>query len=238
MIYSPSCESTNDLIKECAKTFGLDTPLMLYTFHQKSGRGQRGTHWFSQPGKNLAMTIGLDEAHLKSINPVAMNKCITLAVRKALENMINEEVLVKWPNDLLCNGIKVCGMLMESVVGSNGVKTMYTGIGINVNQTLFPTDFQAGSLKTFGKKEYEIVEVLKEVISNIALYINDINVKKISDEFNTCLWKYNEKVVLVLADGTEVSGQLIGVDAEGKIELQTDAEPHNSWHHGEARLKR
>lgn len=167
-----------------------------------------------------------------------MNKCITLATRKALEDILDEEVLVKWPNDLLCNGIKVCGMLMESVIGSNGVKTLFTGIGINVNQTLFPTDFQAGSLKTFGKKEYELFEVLKQVISSISNYMNNINLSNMNEEFNSHLWRYNERVSLTLADGTELSGQLIGVDAEGKIEVKTDSEPYKSWHHGEARLKR
>ena len=129
-------ESTNDDALAAAKSgaahgsvFGAET--------QTRGRGRRGSEWVSAPGAGLWFSVLLRprlDAELVS----GLSLCAGLAVRAAVAQLVSAPVLVKWPNDVLAGGRKVCGILVESQVTGPSITSVIVGIGINVTQTAFP----------------------------------------------------------------------------------------------------
>jgi BirA family transcriptional regulator, biotin operon repressor / biotin---[acetyl-CoA-carboxylase] ligase len=129
-------QSTNDDALAAAKAgaahgsvFGAET--------QTRGRGRRGSQWVSAPGAGLWFSVLLRpqlDAELVS----GLSLCAGLAVRAAVAQRVSAAVLVKWPNDVLAGGRKVCGILVESQVAGPNISSVIVGIGINVTQTAFP----------------------------------------------------------------------------------------------------
>ncbi|HEX2871193.1 MAG TPA: biotin--[acetyl-CoA-carboxylase] ligase [Polyangiaceae bacterium] len=129
-------QSTNDDALAAGKAgaahgsvFGAET--------QTRGRGRRGSEWVSTPGEGLWISLLLRpqlEAELVS----GLSLCAGLAVRTAVAQRVTAPVLVKWPNDVLAGGRKVCGILVESQVAGPNISSVIVGIGINVTQAAFP----------------------------------------------------------------------------------------------------
>lgn len=129
-------QSTNDDALAAAKSgaahgavFGAET--------QTRGRGRRGSEWVSAPGAGLWFSVLL-RPELSAELVSGLSLCAGLAVRAAVAQRVSAPVLVKWPNDVLAGGRKVCGILVESQVAGPSVNSVVVGIGVNVAQTAFP----------------------------------------------------------------------------------------------------
>jgi BirA family biotin operon repressor/biotin-[acetyl-CoA-carboxylase] ligase len=108
---------------------------------QSAGRGRMNRQWVGETGKNLLFSIVVmpDFSHEKiSLLPFAGS----LAVSDAIESVTGLSTTCKWPNDVLINNKKVCGMLLETATGAPVIEKVILGIGINVNQEQFPEDLQ------------------------------------------------------------------------------------------------
>lgn len=215
-----------------------NVPVGLYTFQQNAGKGQANHTWESKPGLNLAFSLLLPLP--ENINPVLCNMAVTLGVRQAIENLQPEPVLIKWPNDLLISDIKICGLLIGIQSLPKKGRYLDAGIGINVNQTDWDPGLKAAGMRTFINNDFNLLDVLHEVIICIMHYFNDLNIFKtntILDTFNSYLWKKGEIVSLTRANHTGTSMRFEGVDAEGRALFQTDG-GSVAFHHGEVRLLR
>jgi BirA family transcriptional regulator, biotin operon repressor / biotin---[acetyl-CoA-carboxylase] ligase len=130
--YVPSCPSTNTLLREIADHG--TTGAALATDDQTGGRGRLGRQWLSEPGRDLAFSVLLRPR----LDP-ARGHLLALATGVAVAEVLEEElglsgqVSLKWPNDVLLGGKKVCGILMEASAGAEGLLWAVAGIGINVN---------------------------------------------------------------------------------------------------------
>ena len=130
--YLPSCASTNTLLKERADHG--PTGAALVTDDQTGGRGRLGRHWLTEPGRDLAFSVLLRPR----LEP-ARGHLLALATGVAVAEVLEEElglrgqVSLKWPNDVLLGGKKVCGILLEASAGVEGLLWAVAGIGINVN---------------------------------------------------------------------------------------------------------
>jgi BirA family transcriptional regulator, biotin operon repressor / biotin---[acetyl-CoA-carboxylase] ligase len=129
-------QSTNDDALAAAKggaahgaVFGAET--------QTRGRGRRGSEWVSTPGEGLWFSVLL-RPQLDAERVSGLSLCAGLAVRAAVARRVSLPVLVKWPNDVLAGGRKVCGILVESQVAGPSINSVIVGIGINVTQSAFP----------------------------------------------------------------------------------------------------
>lgn len=105
--------------------------------HQTGGRGSRGRHWWDAPGESLLLSVllrpAIPTAHAPQLSLVA-----GLAVTDSLA-ALNVRGRIRWPNDVLVGGRKICGVLPEAVSRGDGrVEHVILGIGVNVNQTEFP----------------------------------------------------------------------------------------------------
>jgi BirA family transcriptional regulator, biotin operon repressor / biotin---[acetyl-CoA-carboxylase] ligase len=134
-------QSTNDDALTAAKAgaahgsvFGAET--------QTRGRGRRGSEWVSTPGEGLWVSVLL-RPQLDAERVSGLSLCAGLAVRAAVAQRVSAPVLVKWPNDVLAGGRKICGILVESQVAGPNISSVIVGIGINVTQTAFPAPLSA-----------------------------------------------------------------------------------------------
>lgn len=136
-------DSTNAECLRLAKN-GDEGNLWVTSKVQNSGRGRRGREWMSESGNLFASLLLINVADLR--NQATLPLAVAVAVHRAIEAEIQADVRglqIKWPNDLLLNGKKLCGILIEVEKLANGTNALAIGVGVNVstapNIALYPT---------------------------------------------------------------------------------------------------
>ncbi len=170
----PVIDSTNDLLKAEAEDSISDEGDIIIAEHQTAGRGRIDRQWESPPGKSLLLSILL-KPEIPSEKLQLAGLMISLGVLDGLNDYLEcESIRLKWPNDLIAGGRKLCGILSDAGVDKTGRNFVVAGIGINVNQT--PTDFTeplqdtATSLYIMTGNQHSRSAVLKLVIARIDEY--------------------------------------------------------------------
>lgn len=131
--YQPVLPSTNDALKT-RESDDFVHGMCLVTGHQTAGRGQHRREWKTTPGENLTFSLGLKPP--ARLNVHNLLHVAGLSVAKALDET-GLHPSIKWPNDVLVNGRKICGILTEATYQGNKLRRYIIGTGINVNQTEF-----------------------------------------------------------------------------------------------------
>lgn len=128
-----SIDSTNEYAKRIAKD--VNENVLIIANNQTNGRGTHGRNWFSEEGKNILMSFLIkDIKDYKSIDGITIK--IGKIIHEILSSKFDLNFEIKLPNDILCNGKKICGILCESSIVNNKVNYLIIGIGINVNQVV------------------------------------------------------------------------------------------------------
>jgi BirA family biotin operon repressor/biotin-[acetyl-CoA-carboxylase] ligase len=132
LIYSPTLDSTNTLAMNLIRPPHGGQPAaegtVVLTDHQPGGRGRQGRHWKSLPGQQILLSIIVYPPF--PITYLVM--CTALAVREAIAQTTTLTPAIKWPNDVLLAGKKVCGILIETTSSPEGRWCAVVGIGVNV----------------------------------------------------------------------------------------------------------
>lgn len=155
--------STNQWLKDQLRNGNLPTGTVVRALHQTSGRGQIGTSWQDEPGKNLLMS-----AYFKPINGdiqqvYFLNMSICLAVAELCERTLDRKVMIKWPNDIFVGQKKLAGILVENGLSSRWESCIF-GIGCNVNQVHFSPNFSACSLKSISGSDYSLYTLTAKLL--------------------------------------------------------------------------
>jgi len=163
--YFPSLTSTMEVARELAREGAADGTVVIAD-KQTAGRGRLSRTWLSPEG-NLAMSIILKPS-LNSLPQLTM--IASLAVVRAIRKVTGLETQIKWPNDVLIKGKKVCGILIESEVKSDRVNFTIVGIGVNIN--LNPSAFPeisaiATSLSSELGREISKAELVNALLSEL-----------------------------------------------------------------------
>lgn len=166
--------STNDLAWEYAKS-GKEEGVAILAEQQSKGRGRQGNLWYAPRASSILMSVLLRPPAIT--NAISLTVGAALAVCRASESTTKVRCKVKWPNDVLIDGKKLAGILVESRSYSKSLPVYVVGIGINVNLSRpgFPKDLRdtATSLRTATKKMWDrnpiVVALLKELDQNYAL---------------------------------------------------------------------
>lgn len=167
---------------------------------------------------------------------IQMNKAIALALCVSIEKLTETETKIKWPNDILIFGSKTAGILIETIKTKSKLYLL-AGVGVNVNQEKWKGDFQATSLRNETDHNWELIEVLREIVSNISHYIIDIK-DKIMPEFNSRIWKLNDWVLLTMDGKADFRAKILGIDDSGRLLFEDNAQKVNKKHHGEVRISK
>lgn len=235
LIHLDTVDSTNDYLKRAL----LDRPdLPEYTVitarEQSAGRGQRGHRWDARPGENLTLTLLLRPATLLEDGGSLfdLNILTALAVRETLIDHLGlpDAIKVKWPNDILVEGRKICGILIENSFLADRLDASIIGIGINVLQEHFGTGYPipptsvARELRRSGLPPLSgtdwhdpLVEALVERITQLRA----LDRTHLREMYHSHLYHYRETARFARMDGTIYPGRIEEVLPDGRL-LVTD----------------
>ena len=227
-------DSTNLFAQEMLLSGTIQHGTVIFAKNQRKGRGQRGNTWHSQEGLNLTFSIGLFPRKLNIKRQFELNQFISLAICDYLTATGLNEVHVKWPNDILVNGNKIAGILLENSIRGEMVHAVIAGIGLNVNQELFEGTYkiEPTSIKLVSGKNLNLMEALENLLVFIMQRYNQLmenNTTILRNEYESRLYKLNESCVLT---SSEISwhGIIRGIDDEGRLKIEDpdgDIIPHS-----------
>lgn len=230
-----SLPSTNSELIEMSKK-NAKSWTVVYTFRQSQGKGYAGNQWTSEPDKNIALSV-LIKSSLSYEELICFNQWLCYSVANYL-SQFSKEVYVKWPNDIIIQNKKVCGILIETHKSENELNII-SGIGINVNQTNFQNLEKAGSLKTQTRKEYDLKEILSGLLTELKNNYEWVETKdweKIKNLYNQRLFRANQ-ISIFQKDQKEFQGIIRGVDKFGQLMVETSDGETYFFKHKEIELK-
>lgn len=224
VFYYLSCDSTNrraqQLLQEDEATHGA----LVYTDHQTAGRGQQGSDWEAAPSQNLTVSLIL----LPDL-PVEQQHWLTivasLSVHDAINFWLSSPPTIKWPNDILCESSKICGILIQNNLKGRKIHSSVIGIGLNINQTKFATS-GATSLALLTGQRWDRQEVLTQWAECAEQRLDQLAQQDFSGLENDYLsrlhWR-GERHLFEDARG-QFYATIVGTDARGRLAVKTEAE--------------
>lgn len=165
----PMLDSTNEYGKKLGMTQKVHGTVIVAD-GQSSGKGRRGRVWESPAGENLYMSLCV-EPEFPAECAAGLTLVMALAVSEAVREVTGLEAGIKWPNDLVSRGRKICGILTE-LCFRDGIAVVIIGVGINVNSTKFPETLAqtASSLRLETGKEICREQLLAAVLDKFEAF--------------------------------------------------------------------
>lgn len=160
VVHLPVVDSTNAYCAMLAASGNTPEGTVVWADEQVQGRGQRGRIWQSNQGENLLVSYLLLPTFLKAHEQFDLSRAVALGVCWAVSEFVDAEVRIKWPNDILVNGQKVAGILIENGLRGSFLSYSVCGIGLNVNQTEFDGLPNATSLAVVSQRPLGRAHVL------------------------------------------------------------------------------
>lgn len=224
LIYCKEVDSTNNLAKRLAED-GAPHGALAVAESQQNGKGRRGRSWISPPGTGIWMSIVMRPDFIPA-KASALTLVAALAVQRAIAEMLEVESFIKWPNDIVVDGRKICGILTEMNSDMDGIHYIITGIGINVNQDSFPEELEktATSLKIQTRREVRRAKLIGEVLKWMEVYYN-IFIR--TEDMSLLIREYNQvmvnrgREVTVLEPKGRWTGIAQGINQEGELLVET-----------------
>jgi BirA family biotin operon repressor/biotin-[acetyl-CoA-carboxylase] ligase len=223
--------STNDFLKELANHQETENFTVVSAESQTMGRGQMGTTWTSEKGKNLMMSVLIKECLSEISEIYNLNIAVALAVIAALEKYDIPQLSIKWPNDIMAGNKKIGGILIENIIKSDGKIISIAGIGLNVNQLDFSQLPKASSLSLVMGRFFDREELLSRITANIQSHVNFIA------EHSDILWQgYLLKLFKIGlpmpfedVNGIRFMAVIENVARDGKLELLLEDDTRKSF---------
>ncbi len=220
LVFHSETGSTNLDAKELAES-GEASGAVVVADMQTAGRGRRGRGWVSPAGKDIYMTIML-RPQCRPEKASALTLVMALAVLEAVSELIPQPCGIKWPNDIVVNGKKVCGILTEMSAELDGIHYVVIGAGINVNQETLAEEISgmATSLCIESGQRSDRAKLVARVLYFFEKYYA---VFEKSWDFSGLVDKYNQflvnrgREVRVLDPKGAYDGTAIGINEQGEL---------------------
>lgn len=227
----PSLSSTNSYLLEQPVVVG--KAKICLTESQLSGRGRRGNSWRSADNKNITLSLswGFD-AWPDTVTGLGLAAGLVVAERLNRDFQIG--VGIKWPNDLLINGDKLAGILIEVSANSSGQCNVVIGIGLNVHQPDWSKQLDLASdvassyrwtdLRSYGVHEDRnilVATIIDEWLKMLTLF-EVVGFGIFVERWNQLSCHTNMEVVLIDRDGQDLSGRMLGVTELGELLIETE----------------
>lgn len=161
IVYFKEIDSTNRYAKKLAAEGAAHGTLVLADT-QTAGRGRRGRGWISPAGESIAMSLIL-RPNVPPAQVASLSLLTALAVANAIRRVTGLDARIKWPNDIVSEGRKVCGMLLEMDATQEKVASVVAGVGINVHQTQFDSEIahSASSLDLLASRRISRADIVR-----------------------------------------------------------------------------
>ncbi|NCO62865.1 MAG: biotin--[acetyl-CoA-carboxylase] ligase [Flavobacteriales bacterium] len=215
-------DSTNSYLRTLSNNQVLVDYTVVFADYQTQGRGQMGTIWSSESSKNLTVSVFKDVSKLFLVHPFYISMATSLAIIKTLHSFSTPKLSVKWPNDILSEDKKICGVLIENVIKQNRFKASIIGVGLNVNQTNFEDLPKATSLKLLTGTTFSLDEVLHTMIKFLKYYFMILRKEEyffLKQEYESYLFRKNKPSTFKDAEGSVFSGIIKGISNAGNLRV-------------------
>lgn len=225
IVYFDETDSTNTRAIEFAQK---DYPngTLVVAEKQTAGKGRRGRTWETLEGNGIFMSLML-KPYIKPNNASMLTLVAALSVAKAIADVTGEQAYIKWPNDIVMNGKKVCGILTEMSAQFDYINHLVIGIGINVHNKDFPEEIanMASSLmmECDGRRFHraDIIEKTLEYFEEYyEIFTKTENLEALVGEYNSILVNMHESVK-VLDPKEPFEGKAMGITKNGELIVDT-----------------
>lgn len=209
-------DSTNNYLKNSYQL--LNNFTFVTADYQSKGRGRNERVWESEKGKNLMFSMLIKDSNLLE-NSAHLSIMIAVIISDLLEKYGLNNVSIKWPNDILINDKKVCGILLEGQLPNYVV----IGVGLNVNQKAFPDNLRrpATSLIKELKKEIPIKELEDRLFPYIIDNLTSLERSDYLSYFNNHNHLLNKRVKVNISEQTFI-GEVVGIDDYFNVQILCD----------------
>ena len=216
-------DSTNDVAMDSARQRNADG-LVVLAESQRSGRGRHGRTWQSRPGDSALLSALLLTGEGSPLSHEALTIAAGLAVAEGIDAACEIPCSVKWPNDVLLEGRKVAGVLVETRP-HRSAQAIVVGIGINVNSS--PPDglvFPATDLASHAGESVDRIEVVRSVLRRLDAWVAQLadgRTDELHDAWIARCGMINERITVVCG-GREFVGRVLDVSPMAGLILACD----------------
>ena len=217
-------DSTNTRAKQLAEQGHPDGTLAVAE-KQEAGKGRRGRNWEAPAGSGIYMTLVL-KPQIAPVNASMITLVAALAVSAAITKCSGKTAEIKWPNDIVMSGKKVCGILTEMSAQINYINYIVTGIGINVHNENFPEEISQTATSIYLEtgqhlnRTMLIEEVLEQFEKYYEIYLKTEDLRGLVEEYNERLVNRNRDVC-VLDPREPFEGKAAGITEKGELIVNT-----------------
>lgn len=235
-----SLESTNKTAKEMAVA-GAEHGTIIISDCQTMGRGRYSRNFFSPSGGGLYMSIVLRPEAMHFKNPTSVTAFAAVSVCESIESISTKVPRIKWVNDILIDGKKVCGILTEAVTDfeSGGLDWVVLGIGINVHTRTedFPCDLQSIATSIYPDEKMSGVRnrLSAEIINRILGFETLPSETEIFEKYKKRLMVLGKKIT-VIQNQVEYKATAIDVDSVGHLVVKNESGERITLSSGEIRI--
>lgn len=219
--YRESVGSTNNEVKALAGQ-GAPEGLIMIAEEQTAGRGRSGHSWDMNPGDSIAFTVLLRPS-FKPERASALTLVMGLSCAQGIRDASGIESGIKWPNDAVVNGKKICGILTEMEVSGDKISWVVVGTGINVNNESFAPELadKATSLKLENggrtvSRAAVAASVLHRFRRNYETYAKTEDLSGLIDSYNEILVNFGREVRIEDPDRPYIAKSR-GIDRMGRL---------------------
>lgn len=214
-----SIDSTNKYAIELLSKIRPKEGTAIIADFQTDGKGQVDSKWQSNSNENILMSIILYPESLAVTNQYLMSCMISLSIRTVLSSiLIDREIKIKWPNDILCGDKKIAGILIHNTLKGKKLKSSVVGMGININQSYFPSDIpNATSILLESGVAVQIEEVRELLFEELDKRYNNLceNEAKMRQEYLQYMYGLGVEKNFQRANGLIFNGRIVGIDGQG-----------------------
>lgn len=213
--------STNDYLKELIAKQVVTNFTVVMSKSQTNGKGQMGSVWISESGKNLTFSVLIRDLIVDVKQLYTLNIVVSLAIISVLEKYKIPSVTIKWPNDIMSGNHKIGGILIENSFKSDGEVFSIVGIGLNINQMMFENVPNASSLKLKTGVDYDLDELLQEFCQSIKQFVLKITSQTdfIWNLYHQKLFKIGVPMAFENKKGEKFMGIIQHVSPEGLLNV-------------------
>lgn len=225
----PKVDSTNNYARQLLSEGAVPDGTVVFAHTQTAGRGQQGNTWLSEAGKNLTLSFVFLPDFLEATQQFFLNMAVALAVKDFAECFVQEEVKIKWPNDIYVNDQKLAGILIENTISGTKISNSIIGIGLNVNQEIFSHELKNPTslflLTGMPHNLKSLAELLCSYMEKYYLQLRQLHFNFLDRAYTEALYRYQQ--THEYKKGEQIfRGEINGVSKEGKLIIHSQGKEH------------
>jgi BirA family biotin operon repressor/biotin-[acetyl-CoA-carboxylase] ligase len=220
--FHPKLPSTNDHAWRLAQQ-GAPHGTLVVANEQTAGKGRGKNQWFTPPDAALAFSLVIRPEGQTWEYASALSALGGLAVVEALQE-IGLEAKIKWPNDVLVRGRKVCGVLSEASWEADLLEFAIVGIGVNVRRDSVPPQdtiqWPAACLEDLRGQSVQRLDLLVDIVGRLAAWYRQLGNADLAAAWERYL-AFKGQVVALHNENQAIEGRIQGLDLHGRLIVQT-----------------